>query len=109
MSRSRLASCESDEPAGFLPRTCHVYVVLLHRPDGRIGFYVGQSALTPEERFAQHKAGVRSSRHVRKYGVHLMPELYARYNPLTREEAATLERAIAERLRQQGCWVEGGH
>lgn len=86
-----------------------MYVVLLQRPDGRIGFYVGQTALTPEERFAQHQAGIKASRHVRKCGVHLMPELYARFNPMTREEAAAREAEIADRFRRQGCWVEGGH
>ena len=91
------------------PRTCHVYVVLLQKPDGTIGFYVGQSGLPPEERFAQHKAGVRASRHVRKWGVHLLPEFYARFNPMTRVEAEAREHEIAERLRRQGCWVEGGH
>jgi len=90
-------------------RTCYVYVVLLTKPDGRVGFYVGQSAIPPEERFAQHKAGVRASRHVRKWGVHLMPELYQRFNPMTRAEAEAKEREIAERLRREGCWVEGGH
>ena len=89
--------------------TCNVYVVLLMRSDGAVGFYVGQTAIPPEERFAQHKAGIRASRFVRKYGVHLLPELYARFNPMTRADAEAKEREIAERLRREGCWVEGGH
>lgn len=89
--------------------TCNVYVVLLRKADGTVGFYVGQTAIDPEERFAQHKTGIRASRFVRKYGVHLLPELYARFNPMTRAEAEAKEREIADRLRREGCWVEGGH
>lgn len=98
-----------EEPHLAAARTCYVYVVLLRRPGGEVGFYVGQTGTTPAERFAQHKAGIRASRHVRKYGVHLMPELYERFNPMTRAEAEAKEREIAERLRRAGCWVEGGH
>jgi hypothetical protein len=91
------------------PRACYGYVILLQKPDGTVGFYVGQSAHAPEVRFAQHMAGTRASRHVRKYGQHLLPEMYERSNPMTRAEAEAWERATAERLKQQGCWVEGGH
>jgi hypothetical protein len=50
--------------------------------------YVGQTARTPEERFAQHLAGVRSSRIVKEYGVRLRPRLYANVGPFeTRAEA----------------------
>ena len=90
-------------------RNCYGYIVLLERPDGTKGFYVGQSALPPEDRFARHRAGIQSSVAVRKYGQHLLPELYDRDNPMTRAEAEAWERATAERLRRQGCWVEGGH
>ena len=90
-------------------RACYGYVVLLWKPDGTIGFYVGQSALPPEERFAQHRTGTRASRHVRKWGQHLLPELYERHNPMTRAEAEAWERETAERLKGQVCWVEGGH
>ena len=92
-----------------MTETCNVYVVLLMKSDGTIGFYVGQTAIPPEERCAQHKAGIRASRFVRKYGVHLLPELYARFNPMTRADAEAKEREIADRLRREGCWVEGGH
>ena len=90
-------------------RTCYGYVVLLQKPDGTVGFYVGQSSHPPEARFAQHKEGVRASRHVRKWGQHLMPELYERHNPMTRAEAEAWEHETAERLKREGCWVEGGH
>src|SRR5205823_55367 len=59
-----------------------VYVIeLVGMPGQRAGetrLYVGQSAKTPEQRFAQHKAGGSfSSPNVRKYGQRLVPRLYA--------------------------------
>ena len=40
-----------------------VYVVYLRNPkgDGKAGYYVGMTGLTPEERFANHKAGIKAS------------------------------------------------
>jgi predicted GIY-YIG superfamily endonuclease len=68
--------------------------------------YVGQTARTPEERFAQHKAGVRSSRFVREFGVRLRPRLYANVGPFeTRAEAERAEGKLAEKLRRRGYSV----
>jgi len=53
--------------------------------------YVGQTADTPEERFAEHKRGHKASRVVRKYGLHLRPDLYGHI-------PAVSSRAEAERL-----------
>src|SRR4051794_18263433 len=39
--------------------------------------YVGMTGLSPEERFQNHKAGIKGARVVQLYGVRLMPELYA--------------------------------
>jgi hypothetical protein len=44
--------------------------------------YVGQTAGTPEERFAQHMGGVRSSRIVREYGVRLRPQAVQERRPV---------------------------
>ena len=57
----------------------NVYVVFLRNPkgDGKAGYYVGMTGLAPEERFANHKAGIKSASIVRKYGVRLVPTLYA--------------------------------
>ena len=41
--------------------------------------YVGYSAKTPEERFAQHLRGERASRHVRDHGVRLRPCCTSRF------------------------------
>ena len=39
--------------------------------------YVGMTGLRPEERFAKHKAGMRANAFVQRYGVRLLPKLYA--------------------------------
>lgn len=72
--------------------------------------YVGYSAKTPEERFAQHLRGERASRHVRDHGVRLRPRLFQSYPVATsRSEAEALERHVADRLRRRGFTVYGGH
>ena len=68
--------------------------------------YVGQTARTPEERFAQHLAGIRSSRIVREYGVRLRPRLYANVGPFeTRADSERAETRLAEKLRRRGFAV----
>ena len=68
--------------------------------------YVEQTAKTPEARFAQHLAGVKSSRIVREYGVRLRPRLYANVGPFeTRAESERAEARLAERLRRRGFAV----
>ena len=68
--------------------------------------YVGQTAKTPEERFAQHLDGVRSSRIVKEYGVRLRPRLYANVGPFeTRVESERAESRLAEKLRRRGFAV----
>jgi hypothetical protein len=77
---------------GQLPEHHHnVYVVLLEPAVGRIRkvraenpkrnpkkpcIYVGMTGLTPEERFANHKAGTKAAAVVKRYGLRLLPELY---------------------------------
>jgi len=76
--------------------------------------YVGQTALTPEERFAQHKLGYKTSRYLWKgvkgrgqwLGLRLKRRLYERYNPIeTRAEAEQSEGRLAEQLRHKGYTV----
>ena len=88
-----------------------VYVVYLRNPkgDGRAGYYVGMTGLTPEERFANHKAGVKDASVVRRFGVRLVPRLYAHLNPMTYQEAVRTEAELAEQLRARGFQVFGGH
>ena len=88
-----------------------VYVVYLRNPrgDGRAGYYVGMTGLTPEERFANHKAGIKDAGVVRRFGVRLVPRLYTQFNPMTYKEALAKEVELAEDLRARGFQVFGGH
>lgn len=71
--------------------------------------YVGMTGLRPEERFSNHKAGIRDASLVKRFGVRLLPELYVDLNPMPFEAAAQMERDLAEDLRQAGYTVTGGH
>jgi len=88
-----------------------VYVVYLRNPlgDGRAGYYVGMTGLSPEERFANHRQGKKAAGIVRRFGVRLVPRLYSHLNPMTYEEAQAAEPALAEELRRRGFLVFGGH
>ena len=102
----------------------YVYVVLLAPAAGRLArvqrenprrdiakpcLYVGMSGLPPEERFANHKKGLKAARIVQRYGVRLLPELYECFNPMPFDAAAEMERELAIDLRAQGYTVTGGH
>jgi hypothetical protein len=71
--------------------------------------YVGMTGLTVEERFANHKAGVKAAYVVKRYGRRLLPDLFAHLNPMPFDAAAAMERDLAEDLRGQGFTVTGGH
>jgi hypothetical protein len=102
----------------------NVYVVLLNPAASRIRkvraanpqrdrkkpcLYVGMTGLTPEERFANHRAGIKDASLVKRYGIRLMPELYEHLNPMPYEAAAQMEQDLAEDLRRAGYAVTGGH
>ena len=102
------------------PHRHHVYVVLLDdrvwnepafrrcNPDHAIGkplVYVGMTGLDPDRRFDCHKAGVRANRFVQRYGVRLLPEVYAVYNPMPYEGAREMEVELAIGLREKGWGV----
>lgn len=102
----------------------HVYVVLLEpavaldrqvleanpcRDPSKPCLYVGMTGLEPEERFKNHKNGIKAARHVRQFGVRLLPELYACFNPMPFDVATQMERELAEDLRREGYTVVGGH
>jgi predicted GIY-YIG superfamily endonuclease len=102
----------------------NVYVVLLNPLVGKLRkvraenpkrnpkkacVYVGMTGLKPEERFANHKAGLKAASVVKRYGVRLLPELYAHLNPMPFEAAAQMEMDLAEDLRRAGYTVTGGH
>lgn len=102
----------------------NVYVVLLapeaanlpeiraanpERDPSKPCLYVGMSGLSPEERFQNHKAGIKSSRCVELFGLRLLPELFQMHNPMPYDAAVVMERELAEDLRAQGYTVGGGH
>jgi hypothetical protein len=102
----------------------HVYVVLLdpavarlrkvrvensNRDPAKPCIYVGMSGLSPEERFANHKRGDKASSLVKRFGIRLLPELYAHLNPMPFDAAVEMERDLAEDLRRAGYTVTGGH
>ena len=71
--------------------------------------YVGETERTPEQRFAQHSAGGRtSSKIVRDHGVRLRPDLATRGPFLTRANGERAERELGDVLRKRGFVVFGG-
>jgi predicted GIY-YIG superfamily endonuclease len=88
-----------------------VYVVYLRNPkgDGKAGYYVGMTGLSPEDRFQNHKKGHKSASVVRKHGERLVPRLYAHLNPMPYAKAKLMETWLAESLRKRGFLVYGGH
>jgi hypothetical protein len=102
----------------------NVYVVLLDQAVSKIrkvrlanperdpakpNIYVGLTGLNPEVRFANHKSGLKSSALVKRYGIRLLPELYAHLNPMPYAAAAQMEKDLTEDLRRVGYTVLGGH
>ena len=101
----------------------HVYVVLLDAAVAKLRkvlgsnpkrdpqkpcVYVGMTGLLPEERFWNHKNGEKSAHIVQRFGIRLLPELFAHLNPMPFEAAARMENELAEDLRAQGYTVMGG-
>ena len=102
----------------------NVYVVLLDPGVGKLRkvrvenpkrdpkkpcLYVGRTGLAPEERFANHKAGLKDATLVKRYGIRLLPELYEHLNPMPFEAAVQMEKDLADDLRGAGYTVMGGH
>ena len=88
-----------------------MYVVYLRNPkgDGRAGYYVGMTGLSPEERFDNHKKGHKSAAVVTRCGERLVPRLYEHLNPMPYAKALEMEAALADSLRKRGFLVYGGH
>ena len=101
----------------------NVYVVLLskralkdssilrrnpRRDPAKPAVYVGMTGLPVDHRFENHKNGYKSARVVRKYGLRLLPEMFAHLNPMPYEHAVQMEKDLAEDLRAQGYTVAGG-
>ncbi len=120
VARLRLSTPATSE--GFFHH--YVYVVLLdprvaehpsvrrlnpQRDPAKSCLYVGMTGLDPVQRFANHKRGYKAAWTVKKYGVRLLPEMYACFNPMPFAAAAEMEVGLAEDLRAEGYTVTGGH
>ena len=88
-----------------------VYVVYLRNPkgDGKAGYYVGMTGLPVEQRFQNHKRGIKAAGVVRRFGERLVPRLFEHLNPMPYARAVEMEVALADSLRKRGYTVYGGH
>ena len=98
----------------------HVYVVLLSQDvlyepkfkkcnpnydTAKPCVYVGMTGLDPDVRFDKHKAGIQANRYVQRFGLRLLPEIYAAYNPMSYDAARDMEVELAIDLREGGYGV----
>lgn len=67
--------------------------------------YVGCTGLAPEARFEKHKAGIRANSYVQRYGLRLLPRLYAYANPMPYGAARDMEVELAIALQEEGYAV----
>ena len=67
--------------------------------------YVGCTGLAPEKRFAKHKAGIQANSYVQRYGLRLLPALYAYANPMPYDAARDMEVELAIGLQAEGYAV----
>ncbi len=72
---------------------------------GKPCVYVGMTGLDPDIRFDKHKAGIQANRYVTDHGLHLLPDLYEAFNPMTYDEARDKEVDVAIDLREAGFGV----
>ena len=96
-------------------RTYSIYIIELSRACTKEAcslapLYVGQTAHTPEQRFAQHKAGGKlAATKAREFGVKLRLDLMKGIGPFsTRKEAEAAEKKVAEALERRGHRVFWG-
>jgi hypothetical protein len=72
---------------------------------GKPCVYVGMTGLDPDVRFDKHKAGIQANRYVQRFGLRLLPEIYAAYNPMSYDAARDMEVELAIDLREGGYGV----
>ncbi len=70
--------------------------------------YVGMTGLTVQQRFANHRKGIKSNRFAHRYGIRLLPELYECFNPMPYDGAREMEVELAVGLREEGYGVWQG-
>jgi hypothetical protein len=96
-------------------RTYSIYIIELSRacttrPCTLAPLYVGQTAHTPEHRFAQHKGGGKlAAKKVYRFGIKLRLDLMNGIGPFaTRKDAEAAEKAVAAALEKRGHLVFWG-
>jgi len=67
--------------------------------------YVGCTGFSPEKRFEKHKAGIQANSYVQRYGLRLLPRLYAYANPMPYDAARDMEVELAIALQEEGYAV----
>jgi hypothetical protein len=90
----------------------NIYLVLLDYSDSRDephAVYVGMSRYRPEQRFDQHKSGIRAAGSVLKRGLEVLTGPALHLQNIKRRDAARIEVELAEELRAVGLFVQGGH
>jgi hypothetical protein len=90
----------------------NLYLVLLDYSDSRpepYGVYVGATRFQPAQRFDQHKAGIRAAGSVLKRGLEVLTGPVLHLQRIPRVEAAEIEERLAEALRAESLFVQGGH
>ena len=90
----------------------NIYLVLLDYRDSRdepFAVYVGMSHYSPEQRFDQHKAGIRAAGCVLRRGLEVLTGPTAHLRNIRRRDAARIEVELAEALQDAGLFVQGGH
>lgn len=75
-----------------------------HKP-GKPCVYVGRTGLSPEDRLAKHRQGIKANSYVRRYGIRLVPALYRHFANMPRAVADRMERQLAATLRRHGYAV----
>ena len=115
ITKSRRSLSRREEPETQAPALAaghhSVYVVYLRNPrgDGKAGYYVGMTGLSPEQRFQNHKQGIKAAGIVKRCGERLVPRLFAHLNPMPYAAARDMEAMLADSLRKRGFLVYGGH
>lgn len=73
--------------------------------EGMPCLYVGMTGLSPEKRWTNHQAGIKSSKYPREFGIGLLPDMYEHLNPMSFADAQAMEEKLAMRLREKGYAV----
>jgi hypothetical protein len=90
----------------------NIYLVLLDYSDRGAepyGVYVGMSHYAPAVRFDQHKAGIRAAGSVLKRGLEVLTGPTLHLQNIGRAPATRIEEQLAQALRDEGLFVQGGH